>query len=346
MKHVEVNKREELQEKYKNEWLSSSRRAVLLLAPRIGKTKIAINIIEEAGYKKILVAFPRNDIKSSWDNELDKLGVLLPGLVYTTFVSLHKHLEEQWDLIIIDEIQEASDNVLDRVPKEGDILCLTGTMTKTTENNILERTGIYVCSEYTIKEAVEDGVICDYEINVHRIELEGIEAHKFNILNRRHMKAEGSYKNMLKLQMIGLLQKSEVKVEYTKALIKKYEEERLLIFCGQTEIADKLGIPVYHSKKKEKQIFDDFCKGNGQHLACVKLIQAGITILPINRGIINYTSGASEDCAQKICRFLGKELYAPGKKAIIEFLSINEPFDQQRVKTALNMFDNSKINYI
>lgn len=286
-----------------------------------------------------MIVVPRNDIISSWEKEKELLGVDVE-MVFSTYRSLNKH--KNYPLEVYDEIHEASDNNLEEISgREGDCIGLTGTMTRGTENNILEKTGIYVCSEYSISEGVEDGVICDYEIRIHKVSLIGTEKLQFKSLMYRMEKATGTYQNLLKLQAIGILQKSNSKIQYTKKLIEEYKEERLLIFCGQTIVADSLGIPVYHSKKKERKIFDDFCEGIGKHLACVKLLQAGITIKPINRAIINYTSGASEDCAQKICRLLGKEMYE--KKAYIEFLSVDEEFDQQRVKTALQFFDKNKI---
>lgn len=337
---------DKLQEKWREEWLSSSKRAILFLSPRTGKTKASLDIAEEVGARKILVAMPRNDIQQAWERERKGREI---DLEYTTFRSLEKHLEGEYSLIIMDEIHEGSDKLLEtlsKFPQNIPIIGLTGTMTHSTEANILKRTGLYVCSRYTIEEAVRDGVICDYEINVHKIPLIGEEKTKFEKLYSKYKWAKGSFKNLISLQLIGMLQKSPSKLTYTKELIQEYSNERLLIFCGQTEIADQLGIPVYHSKQKEKQIFDDFCEGKGDHLACVKLIQAGITIKPINRGIINYNSGASEDCAQKICRFLGKELYFPDKKAQVEFLCIDHPFSMWRVETALNLFEQSKISYV
>jgi len=336
--------REQLQKKFVEDWLNSSRRTILKVAPRVGKCKISLEIAKRLGVRKMLVVFPRNDIQSSWENEKIKWGYDIE-LVFTTYKSLHKHTEN-YELRAYDELHEASEANLIEIDKNKDqAIGLSGSMTKTTESKILEATGMYVCSEYSIAQAVEDGIICDYEINVHKLKLIPEDKRKFNSLHFRWEKAKGAYKRMLELQIISFLQTCKTKELYTKELIKKYADERILVFCGQTDMADRLGIPVYHSKNKEKQIFDDFCQGKGQHLACCQLIQAGITILPINRGIINYTSGSSENSAQKICRFLGKELYAPDKKAIIDFLAIDEPFSMQRTKTALLFFDESKIIY-
>ena len=120
-----------------------------------------------------------------------------------------------------------------------------------------------------------------------------------------------------------------------------------MVFCGVTQVADSLGIPVYHSKAREKDLFLDFCVGGGNvnQLATIKMMQAGITINPINKGIINYMSGNPEDSAQKICRFLGLEYNNPDKKAEIHIVSSNEDFEISRLKTGLAFFDQSKIKW-
>ena len=120
----------------------------------------------------------------------------------------------------------------------------------------------------------------------------------------------------------------------------------MLVFCGTTKIADSLDIPVYHSKAKEKKILQDFCEGEGLNLATIKMAQSGLTIKPINRGVVNYTSGNPEDTAQKICRFLGIEYNNLDKKAEIDIICSNTAFEKERLKTGLSFFDENKIKYI
>ncbi len=64
------------------------------------------------------------------------------------------------------------------------------------------------------------------------------------------------------------------------ALLAKHKDERVLVFCGVTKIADSLGIPSYHNKSKEKEVFEDFAEGEGNHLAVVKIGNTGVTYKP------------------------------------------------------------------
>ena len=130
-------------------------------------------------------------------------------------------------------------------------------------------------------------------------------------------------------------------------LLKKHKDERILVFCGVTKIADALGIPVYHSKAGEKKVFDDFAAGNGaNHLAVVKIGNTGVTYKPLNRVIINYFDSNAENLAQKINRCMAMEYNNPDKKAHIYIISTNESVEQKWLNKALEFFDKSKIKYL
>jgi hypothetical protein len=118
------------------------------------------------------------------------------------------------------------------------------------------------------------------------------------------------------------------------------------VFCGVTKIADQLGIPSYHSKKEEKQIFDDFVTGKGKHLAVVKIGNTGVTYKPLNRVIINYFDSNGENLAQKINRCMAMEYDNPEKKAKIYIVCSTEDVEAKWLKKALEFFDKNKIKFV
>lgn len=359
-----MNIREELQEKAKNLFVKSNRKEILYLACRFGKTSVALKIAEDIGYERVVVSMPRLDIKNGWLSEIERLDYK-GEVIFTTFLSLHKHLESnKKQLIIIDECQEFSDRAMDVLQPfvaPNDILALSGTLTNSTQAKWAQKLGITVCYQYLIDEAVKDGVICDYSINIHKIPLDNRRAYiktkgKYVTEKRYFDSLEHAIKvlkekkkpwKFLELKIISLLQNSISKLDYTKKLLKQYKDERVLVFCGLTSIADSLGIPSYHSKSKSDEEFLKFCNGEEiNQMATVRMAEAGITVRPINRVILNYSSGASESFAQKCSRVLGLEWDNPDKKAHIDLVTTNEPFDLQRVNTATQFFDKSKTNYI
>lgn len=297
---------------------------------------------------RILVCTPRVDIHDSWKNDFVKWG-WEGEVTYTTFLSLSK-IKEKYDMVIIDEIHECSKNQLKAIKNMNPdkLVALSGTITQKTEREISDIADIHVCYEYSIEQAIEEGILCDYSITIHKIPLEKKEKQKFVRLEKAIERLEEEEKDTfyLYLKQIRLIQGSIAKRDKTKEIMDGNKDKRILCFCGTTDIADSLGAPVYHSKKKEKDILSSFCSGQGNHLVTIKMAQAGLTIVPINMGLINYTSGNPEDTAQKICRFLGLEYNNPGKKAHIHMIVSTEKFETDRISTSLMFFDESKINYI
>ena len=332
-------------------YLASDRRSIINACPRFGKIKVALEIIKRLGVKHIWLFAPRNDIFQGWSDDMAKFGKI-PMVGKCTFASIKKiNTSVKPELVIVDEPHELSINQqasLAEKVKDLPILALTGTMTDKTREELFDSLTLDTCYRYDISEGVEDGILADYEIYLHQVKLEKLEGKKFSQMKYALGKTKSPMsRHFINLKMINLIQKSEAKRLKTIELLKKYHDERVLVFCGVTEVADNLGILAYHSKKKERQIFLDFCLGRQvDQLATIKMMQAGVTINPINRGIVNYMSGNPEDSAQKICRFLGFEYQNPNKKAIIHVITTDEDFELQRMKTGLRFFDEDKITYL
>jgi superfamily II DNA or RNA helicase len=299
------------------------------------------------------------DIFKGWEDEMKKEGFIPLFWENTTFTSIGK-ISRIHDFVIIDEPHEMSVNqqikLAEKLEKyKGPILGLTGTLTNKTKNELYDNLNLDTCYTYPISQGVEEGILVDYQMFIHQVELDNIdkawgakknhtEKKWFDMTDFIRKDSDNpKTKHMMNLRLINILQNSLAKRLKTMRLIHEYRRERILVFCGVTEVADGLQIPVYHSKAREKRIFEDFCSGTGMHLATIKMMQAGITVTPINKGIINYMSGNPEDSAQKICRFLGLEYNNPDKKAEIHIVSTNEDFELSRLRTGLSFFDPAKI---
>lgn len=352
--------REQRQKEAAEAYLDSDKRSIINACPRFGKIKVAIDIMWRLQPKKLLILAPRRDIFKGWEDDFMKFGWPVKNTEFVTFTSISNITHKDYDLVIIDEPHELSVNQqlkLTLFLKKKNVLGLTGTMTQKTRDELYDNLTLDVCYKYTIDQGVEEGILVDYQMFIHQVPLD----HNLKVFGKpkdftedawfqRYLYirsiSEGKTKHIMDLKLINIIQNSEAKRLKTVELLRKFSLDRVLVFCGVTEIADSLGIPVYHSKAREKQIFLDFCAGTGMHLATIKMMQAGITVAPINKGIINYMSGNPEDSAQKICRFLGLEYDNPDKKAEIHIVSTNEDFETSRLKTGLAFFDESKISII
>lgn len=355
--------RDQRQQEFANIWINSGKHGILNLCPRFGKIYTTINIIEKLKPKSILIAYPDNKIKDSWKTDFEKRGFDDSGVTYTTHLSLKKYTENLYDLVVIDEIHLLSEAQIEAAAElleiNINVLGLTGTMTSWTERTLAEELDLSVVATYSIEKAIEEGVIVDYEITVVRVPLDNKRKNNYKgklrtekaqfdaygwVINS--LEAQGKSTMFLRLARMRIIQNSIAKMEKTRELLKKHKDERVLVFCGVTKIADQLGIPSYHSKKEEKKIFDDFVSGKGNHLAVVKIGNTGVTYKPLNRVIINYFDSNAENLAQKINRCMAMEYNNPEKKAQIYIVCSNEDVEAKWLKKALEFFEKSKIKFV
>ena len=355
--------RDKRQAEFAKIWLDSNRRSILLLCPRFGKIRTSILIIEKLKPKTILIAYPDNKIKESWQADFADRGYLDTNVTYTTHLSLKKYSDKKFDLVIIDEIHLLSEAQIEVCKDLFDInkkiLGLTGTLSSWTERTLEEELDLHVIATYPIEKAIEEGVIVDYEIHVIRVPLDNTVYNDYKgklktekkhydgvswVINK--LQNSGTDTMFLRLARMRLIQSSLAKSIATKALLAEYKNERVLVFCGTTAVADNLGIPSYHNKSKEKEIFEDFAEGKGNHLAVVKIGNTGVTYKPLDKVIINYFDSNAENLAQKVNRCMAMEYNTPDKKAHIYIVSTNELVELKWLSKALEFFDENKIKYL
>jgi superfamily II DNA or RNA helicase len=357
--------RDKRQQEFADAWLTKGKYGILYLCPRFGKIYTTINILEKLDKNiSVLIAYPDLKIKEAWETDFKTRKYKNPNITYTTHMSLKKHVDEKFDLIVLDEIHLLSDAQLDAaeflIEKANcDVLGLTGTMTDDTKIELKERLNMPILAKYTIEQAIAEGVITDYEILVRLIPLDKkivqdfkgkkrTEKAQFEALSWVINKKQGQNQDVMFLRFarMRIIQNSLAKKEATKRILQNFKDERILVFCGVTAVADELGIPVYHSKKGEKETFEAFANGEGNHLAVVKIGNTGVTYKPLNKVIINYFDSNAENLAQKINRCMAMEYDNPDKKAKIYILCSTEEVEQKWLKKALEFFDKSKIKYV
>lgn len=361
---MDKNIRDIRQVELANIWLKSNRKGIIYAAPRMGKCFIAINILEKLNpHSTILVSYPDNKIRHSWEEDFEKRGYDNPNITFTTHLSLKKYIDKIFDIIIIDEVHLLSENQIEickELFKENSvILGLTGTLSSATRNTLYNELKLPVLATYSIEQAIQEGVITDYEITVVKVPLDNTkminyngkfktEKKRFDNFTWLIDKLEKEEKNtfFMRLNRMRVIQNSIAKLAKTKQLLQEFKEERILCFCGTIKIADSLGIPSFHSKTKDKNIFQEFADGIGSKLAICKIGNTGVLYQPLNRVIINYTDSNSENLSQKILRCMNFEYNNPDKKAHIILITSSEPTELLWIKKALSMFNKEKIKYL
>jgi hypothetical protein len=216
-----------------------------------------------------------------------------------------------------------------------------------------------VLAHYPIEQAIAEGVIVDYQITIIKVPLDNkiVQTVKGKArTEKKHFDAcswvidqlssMGKDTMMLRLKRMRIVQGSIAKLNMTKAILNKYKQERILVFCGTTDAADSLGIPSHHSKSPDKEGFKKFTEGEGNHMAVVKIGNTGVTYKPLNKVILNYFDSNAENLAQKVNRCMAMEYNNPDKKAQIYIISTNEAVEEKWLNKSLEFFDKDKIKVV
>lgn len=93
----------------------NSKELVLELSTGYGKTLGALQYISKYNVNKILIVIPRLVLVNNWIEEISKWGYnnLLDNITFTTYASLHKHKDKEYDCLCFDECQHLSDRCKD-----------------------------------------------------------------------------------------------------------------------------------------------------------------------------------------------------------------------------------------
>ena len=355
--------RDKRQAEFADTWWNHGKYGILNLCPRFGKIRTTINILKKMEDNcKSLIAYPDKKIKDSWEEDFEEMKYVNDNITYTTHLSIHKHSGTEFDIVVIDEIHLLSTAQIgacvDLFSQNDHILGLTGTLSKYTKRDLSQDLGLEVLAEYPIETAIEEGVIVDYQITVIKVPLDDVTPIQFKKGKKTELKQFKAYSYIInkmmyaggntmfmRLARMRLIQNSIAKLNVTKKILRDHHDERILVFCGITKIADALGIPSHHSKSKDKDAFKRFAEGEGTHMAVVKIGNTGITYKPLNKVIINYFDSNAENLAQKINRCMAMEYNTPDKKADIYIICSTEKVEEKWLKKALEFFDENKIIY-
>lgn len=356
--------REEIQFKISDVIVQNNWTGLIDVAPRTGKCRISLNACNRK--MSICVIYPEINIKQSWVDELKKLKFTKKFKVfkYCTTRSIKK-LKDKYDLLICDEIHQYSKNQLEEIKKylnvyNSNCLGLSGSLSDESKQQINEILGLKTIYKYSIQQAIDDGIISDYEITVistplsldkYKVDWKGgsfmtSEKQSFDRLSNKindWQNYSGKQLKFMRLNRMRIIKESSAKIALTRTVINEYIGQRTLVFTGLTKVADNLGIKSYHSKTDEVNK-EDFLNGKINHLAIVNKLTSGITFPKLDVAILNYFDSNCENTAQKIARITNLDY--SGKVANIIIISSDEEVEKKWLNKTLSFFDKNKIKYL
>jgi superfamily II DNA or RNA helicase len=283
---------------------------------------------------------------------------------FTTYRSITKqHVE--YDCVYLDEchnLLRVHENYL--AFYNGDILGLTGTPPrhKHSEKGIMVNFYCPVVYEYTADTAIDDKILNNYKIIVHRLSLSPHRTHKmttkagkvFTTSEQKHYEYwsteiekqtfsfSGSVDKLRIMRMKGLMDYGS-KERYVHYLL-QHLDNKCIIFCNTTDQADKICPNSYHSKNPDSEVnLEKFKQGEVNCIAAVQQLSEGINIPGLKYGIIMHAYANERKTAQRLGRLLR---LSTDDESIIHILCYKNTVDEEWIKSALTDFDESKITWI
>lgn len=340
---------------------------LLQLAPRLGKSRIAIKIMKEQKPKTILWVTPTTKLRdtdipneyATWKakNYLKRSTIICYGSMAST--------KGHFDLIILDEYQDLTEgNSLPLFTGQityNNIIGLSGTHPKHEEKNILyRRLNLKPLANLDIEEAVGRGIIADYRINVVEVKMESqeklyeggnaknrffqTESSRYEYMSRMVQKAFGRADFKWKiLDRMRFIHNSKSKEKAAKWLMDNLQGRRM-IFCGGIDLAERLCEYTFHSKTDDKHM-NAFINEEIEKIACVNAGGVGFTYRNVQNFIIGQADSDKKGLTtQKITRSMLEQ--GDDYVAQIWILSLIDTQDQKWVESTLASFDMSKVSFV
>ncbi len=373
MSNIEENnqfsKRDLIQQRLAQDILKANCNLLCDIAVRTGKCRIILNYIISPE-DRVLIVYPRTKIRKSWEEEFVKVGFDSKNIKFITTASFHK-VKNKFDYLILDEVHKLSPKQLIDVKKYVNfwevkkVIGLSGSISIKTEKELNEGLGLYVKCRYSIDQAVEDGIIKDYQINIVEIPLSTKKVIEVKTKTSTFYTSEKSQFDyytgqiawmmespefrsntklkIFRLQRMNIIKNSKAKADLIKELLIKWRDKRILVFTGLQKISDSLGIGSYHSNSENDKSLTDFIESKINHLAVVDKVSEGVTFRNLNCSIIGFFDSNEENLSQRIGRTLVMEY---NNKAEIFIITTDEPAEKKWLQSALSLLHPSKIKYL
>lgn len=336
-------------------------RCTIVLGTGVGKTLVGLTYIEQntTSLMRILIVAPKKSIFQSWKDDATKfeLDYLLDRVVFTTYISLNKHNPKDYDVVCLDECHSLLDSHRDFLELyKGRILGLTGTPPKhrDSEKGILVREFCPVVYTFKADDAVQSGILNDYQIIVHELQLSDTKDYRVVTKNKEFISSEkqnyaywcnrveagSGPAHILRVMRMKAMMEYNSKEKYTKLLMGSIDT-KCIIFANTQDQADRLCKHSYHSTNPQsEENLLNFKDGTITKLSTVLQLSEGVNIPNLRQGIIMHAYGNERKASQRIGRLLR---LSPDQKAVIHILCYKGTVDEKWVTDALEGFDQTKI---
>jgi len=370
---VEIT-REEVQNK--SLLLSDNHKQLVLeLATGVGKTLIAINIIERhGGFWNIVIAELTHEL--NWIKEFKKHDKenLLPNVKFFCYASLKNNLDG--DNYIMDEFHHiASDKrieFLSTIKANGlrRMVGLSATLTDTQKSKIEAVIGKSYIYRFNLSDAIDSGILPEPIVYFIEISLDdkykyikfNFNKEKFMIcteveyyqkltervdyLKDKYFESRDAFAKNRWMQAATIRKRwlCSMKTKEAEILINKLQNKRFVCFTGSIEQSESLssGRSIHSKigKKKVEQIIENFNSGEIDGIFATGMLKEGINLDNIEAGIIIQLDNTERYFTQ----IHGRTLRSSYPEQYVMYVKNTQ--DEIYCKTALNDFNMDYVKFV
>ena len=350
--------------------IGDSKQAGINVSMGVGKCLIGLKHMKARYHEtaKFLVVIPKNTVKDSWVTDAFnfELEYLVPHITFVNYRSISK-MDFDYDVVYLDECHSMKFSHGDwlsiyQIKYEGTTIGMTGTYPKwmRDEKGQMCKRFCPKVFEYITDDAVEDGILNDYRIFVHKLKLgTTMTLEKTNKKTKKTWKTSefkdylywcgridtavtGQQRQTATIMRMKALQSYKTKEHYALKLMKTLTDKTLLFANTQAQ-ANRLAPISFHSgNPKSDRNLTLFKTGEVNHLSAVEMLSEGVTIPDLKCIVIMHSYGNNRKAAQKIGRVLRLN---PDDIATVHILCYENSQDKKWVTDALAGFDQSKITW-
>ena len=303
--------------------LEKHNRSCAVLGTGVGKTLVGLTHMDRntSPMDKVLVVAPKKAIFKSWQDDAVKFDkdYLLGRMVFTTYLSINKHDPRDYQVVYLDEahsLLESHRSFLDAY--KGKIVGLTGTPPKVNYSIKGKLVDEFCPVVYTFKadDAVDNGILNNYQIIVHKLKLGTDKTFPVKANNKTFMVSEkdnyafwsnkidigAGNLQMMRIMRMRAMMEYRSKENYVKKLFPAISRNtKAILFANTQEQADRLCAWSYHSNNPQSERnLELFSEGVTNQLSCVMQLSEGINIPNLKQGIIMHAYGNERKSAQRI----------------------------------------------
>jgi superfamily II DNA or RNA helicase len=328
-------------------------KGILALATGVGKTKITIDYINgEPGILNILWVVPTVELR---DTEVNKEFTKWckrkdVNLTLSCYNSIKKLDGNKYDLIVLDEGHEltpAREEALNKITFSR-LLLLTATPPhEKDKKQIIENLGLKIIHEIDLEEALNKGLISDFEINVKYLELDERDNLKISYTknNKEFSFFSSEYKQysywdnkITKNELLGLSVSKHLRFGRMRALHNapsKYMEaiklinsfgknKRVLIYGANIAQIEKISKHVYHSETNRDSL-KLFKENKINKLGVVNALNQGANVGVVDEIVIVQLNSNPRHLIQRIGRGIR---FKSGHKCRVTILVYKDTVDE------------------